>query len=303
MSLFDKIIVLMLPFVPKPIVGYFSKTYIAGSTLDDAVSVVKDLNNKGMMATVDLLGEEVSKREQAIEAADMYKKILKTINKEKLDANVSVKPTQMGLHIDKKFCENTIRLIVEQAKELDNFVRIDMEDRSVTTDTIDIYLKLKQDFNEHVGTVVQAYLRRTSADIQNLVKQKANIRLCKGIYNEPRQAAYKQMPIINENFKYGLEQLLKNGCYVGIATHDEILVWHALKLIEEMGLKKDEYEFQMLLGVDESLRDIIVNTGHRLRVYVPFGKDWYPYSIRRLKENPKMAGYVFKAIFGIGQNG
>lgn len=301
MSLFDKLVVWSLPLVPKPIVGYFSKNYIAGSKLDDAVRVVKDLNAKGIMATIDLLGEEVAHREEAEEAAEMYRTILRRIDEDNLDANISVKPTQMGLKIDKDFCYQNIKSILEQAVSLNNFVRIDMEDRTVTTDTIELFLRYKDEFENHVGMVLQSYLRRTADDVRNLVKYKVNIRLCKGIYNEPRTDAYKQMPIINENFKYCLEMLVKGGCYVGIATHDEILVWHGIKTVEEMELKKDEYEFQMLLGVDEKLRDIIVSAGHRLRVYVPFGKDWYPYSTRRLKENPQMAGYVFKAIFGIGQ--
>jgi proline dehydrogenase len=301
MSFFDKLVVWSIPFVPKPIVGYFSKNYIAGSYLDDAVKVVKDLNAGGMMATVDLLGEEVLEKEQATRAAGMYRSILDRIAQEKLDANVSVKPTQMGLNIDTEFCYQNIKGIVEQAKEMNNFVRIDMEDRTVTSATIELYLRLKKEFDGYVGTVLQSYLRRTSMDIRELIEHKPNIRLCKGIYVEPRTDAYKQMPIINENFKYCLELLLQNGSYVGIATHDEVLVWHAIKMIEKLGLKKDQYEFQMLLGVDEGLRDIIIRAGHRLRVYVPFGEDWYPYSIRRLKENPKMAGYVFKSIFGIGQ--
>jgi len=299
MSLMDKMVVWSLPFVPKPIVGFFSRNYIAGSTLDDAIRVVRDLNKLGIMATLDLLGEEVSELEEAEKAAAFYRTILERIDTEKLDANVSVKPTQMGLKVDPEACYRNIKSIIEQAKGFNNFVRIDMEDHTVTTDTIEMFLRLKKEFEGHVGTVLQSYLRRTSADVRRMVEHKANIRLCKGIYNEPRAVAYKQMPIINENFKYGLEKLLEGGCYVGIATHDEILVWHGIKTVEELGLKKDQYEFQMLLGVDEKLRDIIVKAGHRLRVYVPFGKDWYPYSTRRLKENPKMAGYVFKAIFGI----
>jgi proline dehydrogenase len=302
MSLFDKLVVWSIPFVPKPIVGYFSRNYIAGSRLDDAINVVRDLNAKGMKATVDLLGEEITQKEQASAAAGMYKTILDRIEAEKLDANVSVKPTQMGMNIDKEFCYETVRGIIERAASYNNFVRIDMEDRSVTTATLELYLRLKEEYEGHVGTVLQSYLRRTSADIRKMMAHKPNIRLCKGIYVEPRTDAYKQMPIINENFKYCLELLLKNGSYVGIATHDEMLVWHAKKTIEELNLTKDKYEFQMLLGVEEGLRDIIVKAGHNLRVYVPFGEDWYPYSTRRLKENPKMAGYIFKAIFGIGQH-
>jgi proline dehydrogenase len=297
MSLIDKLTVWSLPFVPKPIVGYFSKTYIAGSKLEDAVRVIKNLNANGMMATMDLLGEESKEPEKAQQAAQEYINILKTINDEKLNSNVSVKPTQMGLLIDKEMCYQHIRRIVETAKKYNNFVRIDMEDRHCTNDTINIYIRLKNKFENHVGTVIQAYLRRTSDDINDLIKHKANLRLCKGIYVEPREAAYKNMAIINDNYKSNLEKLLASGCYVGIATHDEKLVWHALSIIEKYQIKPDQYEFQMLLGVDEKLRQIIIDAGHRLRVYVPYGQEWYAYSTRRLKENPKMAGYVFKHIF------
>ena len=299
MSLFDKMIVWSLPLVPKPIVGYFSKTYIAGSGIEDAVHVIKNLNSNGMMATMDLLGEESKEEKKAHQAAEEYVNILKTIDDENLNSNVSVKPTQMGLLIDKEMCYQHIRRIVETARKFNNFVRIDMEDRHCTSDTIDIYIKLKKEFQNHVGTVIQAYLRRTSQDINNLIKENANLRLCKGIYVEPREAAFKDMAIINENYKYNLEKLLGAGCYVGIATHDEKLVWHALSLIEKFNLNPQQYEFQMLLGVDEKLRKILVDAGHRLRVYVPYGREWYAYSTRRLKENPKMAGYVLKRIFNL----
>jgi proline dehydrogenase len=297
MKLFDKMVVWGLPFVPKPIVGYFSKNYIAGSTLDDAIRVVKKLNSKGMMATMDLLGEEITRKEQAISAANEYKEILKRIHSEKLDSNISLKPTHMGLNLSKELCYENIKSIIETAKKYNNFVRIDMEDRTTTTDTIEMYLQLKSEFEGYVGTVIQAYLRRTSEDINQLINENANLRLCKGIYVETRKDAYRDMKLINENFKFNLEKLLTHKCYTGIATHDEELVWHALKTIEKLKRKKKEYEFQMLLGVDEELREIIVNAGHRLRVYVPYGKDWYAYSTRRLKENPKMAGYVLKKIF------
>ncbi len=297
MGILDKLIVWSLPLVPKPIVKIFSKIYIAGSTLEDGVRTVRALNQKGMMATMDLLGESSKSREKSEEAADMYIQILRTINNEGLDANVSLKPTHMGLLIDKELCYNNIKRIVAEAKKLNNFVRIDMEDHPTTDDTIDIYLRLKEEYGDHVGTVIQAYLRRTIDDINRLISHKANLRLCKGIYNEPREIAFKDMAIINESYKYNLEKLLTNGCYVGIATHDEKLIYHALTLIDRLKLPREAYEFQMLLGVQEELRDIIVKAGHRLRVYVPFGKDWYAYSTRRLKENPRMAGMVFKRIF------
>ncbi len=299
MKWFDQLIVWSLPLVPKPIVKFFSKIYIAGSTLEDGVAKVKELNAKGIMATMDLLGEFSTDEKICLQAADSYIEMLRTIDREKLDSNVSLKPTHMGLMISKEFCYQNIRRVVQEAQKLGNFVRIDMEDHPTTDATIEMYLKLKEEFGgQHVGTVIQAYLRRTIDDINHLIEHKANLRLCKGIYVEPREVAFKDMAIINESYKYNLDKLLSNGCYTGIATHDEKLIYHALTVIDRLKLKREDYEFQMLLGVQEELRDILVKAGHRLRVYVPFGKDWYGYSTRRLKENPRMAGYVFKRIFG-----
>ncbi|UCF64320.1 MAG: proline dehydrogenase family protein [bacterium] len=304
MNWFNKLIALTLPFVPKPIVGFFSRHYIAGDTLDDAVTLVRELNEQKMMATIDVLGEEVKEKEQSRKAVELYINVLEAIHNENLDANISVKPTHMGLKIDKEFCFQNIKELVSGAAKVNNFVRIDMEDASTTDDTIDIYLRLKKDFS-NVGTVLQSYLRRTIDDINHVIKHQSNLRYCKGIYNEKREIAYKDKSIINDNFKYGLEKLLRNGCYVGIATHDEKLVWHALKLIDQLQLKPEQYEFQMLLGVDHELRRILVGGGHRLRVYVPFGTEWFGYSTRRLKENPAIAGHILRdlinRIFGIKQ--
>jgi len=205
----------------------------------------------------------------------------------------------MGLNLNEKFGFETIKTIVEHAAKLNNFVRIDMEDNTVTTTTIEMYLKLKDQFGQNVGTVIQAYLHRTSGDIQKLIKHDANIRLCKGIYVESEKIAYKEMPIINQNYNLNIDALLEGNCYTGIATHDEELVLHAFETIEKLKLDKSRYEFQMLLGVTEDLRDKILAKGHRLRVYVPFGKDWYQYSIRRLKENPRMAKMILAKIFGM----
>ena len=302
MSLFDKIMIATIPFVPESLIWPFSKRYISGKKLDDAVRVIKGLMADGACATIDLLGEHITKKEEAIEAKNTYLKILDRIESERLDANVSVKPTHMGLHLDKAFCLQNIRDIVEKAASKKNFVRIDMEDTPYTTDTLDIYMTLQKDFPNNVGVVIQAYLRRTIDDIQSLMAVKANLRLCKGIYIEPRELAYREHPIIEKNYAFLLRELLTNGNYIGIATHKEELVWEALKLIHELKLPKNKYEFQMLLGVDEQLRKIILNGGHRLRVYVPFGKHWYAYSVRRLKENPRIAHYVienfFKSLFG-----
>ncbi|GAB4341411.1 MAG: proline dehydrogenase [Calditrichia bacterium] len=304
MQWFNKLVALTLPYVPKPIVGFFSRHYIAGETLNDAVATVKDLMAQGACATIDVLGEEIRNKEDATKAVQLYKEVLRVIDQEKLDANISVKPTHMGLKLDKEFCYNNIKELVEEAKKYNNFVRIDMEDATTTDDTIEIYLKLKEAYG-NVGTVFQAYLRRLVDDVNRVIPHKANLRLCKGIYNEKRTVAYKDKDIINDNFGYCLEKLLKGGCYVGIATHDEKIVWKALQLIDDLKLKKEDYEFQMLLGVDPELRRIIIDGGHRLRVYVPFGTDWFGYSTRRLKENPAIAGHIMKSViqrfFGINQ--
>jgi proline dehydrogenase len=299
MNLLSKLIISTLPLVPKAIVGYFSRNYIAGPALEDAIRVVQDLNAKGMMATLDLLGEEVEKKEQSIDATEQYLNMLDEIHRLKLDCNVSIKPTHLGMDLDKKFCFDNIKRIVVKAKELGNFVRIDMEDHTVTSATIEMYLRLKIDYEGYVGTVIQSYMRRTYDDIQSLIKEKANLRLCKGIYVEPEDIVFKDMVGINKSYKENLDELLKNNCYCGIATHDKELIFHAFDTIKELNLKKNRYEFQMLLGVTEELRDKIVGMGHRLRVYVPYGKDWYQYSIRRLKENPRMASMVVHKVFGL----
>lgn len=298
MSVLDKLVVFGLPLVPKPIVGLFSRRYIAGERLEDAVRVIRDLNSRGMCATFDLLGEHSNMKQKAIDATDTYIQILDTIDRESLDSNVSLKPTQLGLGIDQDFCLDNIRRIVERAKELNNFVRIDMEDHPYTTATLEMHKRLGEEFN-NVGVVIQAYLRRTADDLVDLMETGANLRLCKGIYVEPRAISFRDFDIVRRNFVTLMERLLKNGNYLGIATHDEYLVYEATRIIQDLNLPKDRYEFQMLLGVDEPLRGIILSGGHKLRVYVTYGKDWYPYSTRRLKENPKMAGYVFKSIFGL----
>jgi len=296
MSFINKIIALILPLVPKFIVYLFAKRYIAGPTLEMAIDTIKDFNARGIVATLDILGEEIEKKEDSLKVVEEYKQALAEIKSNNLDANISVKPTHLGLKIDKEFCYQNIRTLVIEAKKCNNFVRIDMEDYTCTTDTIDIYSRLHKEFN-NVGVVIQTYLRRTIEDVNQLIPEKANLRLCKGIYVEPPQIAYKDYDIINSNFQYTLRKLLENKCYVGIATHDEKLIWHALSLIDELNLKKEEYEFQMLLGVTEDLRDILVDAGHRMRIYIPFGEHWHAYSMRRLKENPQVAMYIIKHIF------
>lgn len=302
MGVFNQLVITAMPVVPKGFVGKIASRYIAGETLADAILEVKHLNAEGAMATVDLLGEHCTTEEDARNAFQVYINILDNIKSSGIDSNVSVKPTHMGLKISYNLSKELISRIVAHAKSIDNFVRIDMEDYTCTDDTLNMYYQIRENF-DNVGVVIQAYLRRTINDIDSLIKRKANLRLCKGIYNEPRYIAFKNRNIIINNYALVLEELLSSGCYVGIATHCEETVWHALRIIRKLRLKRDQYEFQMLLGVDPELRKILTSQGHRLRVYVPFGKEWYPYSTRRLKENPDLAGAVAKDFLKISNPG
>ncbi len=302
MSLFNYAVAKTIMHVPKPIVSYFAKGYIAGPTLQDAVRVTKDLNSQGMMTTIDILGEFITEFRQAEDFKNQALEILQTIDKEQLNANLSIKPTQMGLLLDKERCYGLIRELVTAADKINNFVRIDMEDIGTTDDTLACYNQLRTEFAGHVGTVLQSYLRRTPQDIIDHDGAYQNYRLCKGIYVEPRLHAWKNPQAINRNFIHCLELMIKQGAYAAIATHDELLVYEAMHLVRKMGLKPEQYEFQMLLGVDEELREIILKNGHRLRIYVPFGRDWLPYSRRRLKENPAIAQHALKQLLGINKH-
>jgi proline dehydrogenase len=296
MSVFDGLVKYGMPLVPKPIVGRVARRYVAGETLDDAVRTLRGINQTGGMGTVDVLGEEVHEEAKATAAVDEYLQLLERIEVEKLDANISIKPTMLGLKIDQALCEENLSTIVARAAELDNFVRIDMEDHTCTDGTIQLYRRMHEKYGSRVGTVLQSYLRRTVTDINDLLSLDPNIRICKGIYREPREIAWKDFETIRANFVYAVEKLLEAGAYVGIATHDPHLVWAGMQAVDRLSLDRDQYEFQMLLGVDEDLRRIILAGGHRLRVYVPYGRDWYPYSIRRLRENPTVARHVIKAM-------
>jgi proline dehydrogenase len=298
MSLFDRLVKIGLPLVPKFIVGTVAKRYVAGERLSDAVRVIRELNAEGCMATVDVLGEEVHDSSRATAAVEHYRHLLDEIHEQQLDANISVKPTMLGLKIDEElFCDN-ITSIVERAAELDNFVRIDMEDSSCTEPTVRVYETVVAR-RANVGTVLQSYMRRTTADVNRLLPLTPNIRICKGIYREPREIAWQDPDTVRSNFVYNMEKLMDGGAYVGIATHDPKLVLAGMQAVDSRDLEPRQYEFQMLLGVDPELRKIILDGGHRLRVYVPFGADWYPYSTRRLRENPTVARHVVRAMFGI----
>ena len=296
MKFVNNAIVTFVKLLPKSVVHIFAKKYIAGDTLQDAINVVKDLNSKGIVATLDVLGEAITTLEEATEEKEECFRVLEAINKNNLDANLSVKPTSLGLSVDKDFYRSQLKEVLTKAKELGNWVRVDMENVPYTSSTIEIFKELQSEF-DNVGIVVQAYLKRTIDDVIDLNKTKTNYRLCKGIYVESEKVAYKDKQFIRDNFLKLLEEMLKNGSYVGIATHDEYLVNGAYKMIEEMKLTKEKYEFQMLYGVTEKLRDKINSDGHKIRIYVPYGKKWYPYSIRRMQENPEVAGHIAKSVF------
>ena len=296
MNLLNKLIVTIVQFMPKKLVWKFSKKYIAGETLQDAVNLVKELNKKGILATLDLLGEAGKNKDEAIESKDEAKRVIDKIISEKLMANLSIKPTQMGLSIDSEFAYEQISELVAKVEEVNNFIRIDMEDSPYTTLTFDLLKRLREKYSR-VGVVVQAYLKRSINDIIDLNKINTNYRLCKGIYLESQEIAYKKRKTIRENYLKLLEEIISSGNYVGIATHDEYLINESCKLIKKYNLSNDKFEFKMLLGVREDLKDKIVKDGYKIRIYIPYGKNWYNYSIRRLKENPTIAGYIFKNLF------
>ena len=290
MSLLDRAVVTLLPAVPKPVVRLLSSRYLAGAALEDAPRVVSELNAQGKLATVDVLGEEVAEAGEAEAIAAEYVAALDAFERQGLDANVSVKPTGLGLKLGYDLCKRNLETVIAAAEPTNRFVRIDMEDSSTTDDTLRLFRELRAEGHERVGPVLQASLRRTVADAATLAG--ASVRLCKGIYIEHESIQYRDDRDVRASFVRALETLLDGGCYPAIATHDEWLVDESLRLVHERGLAPDEYELQMLLGVRPELGDRIVAGGHRLRIYVPYGRHWYEYSLRRLQENPKIAGYV-----------
>jgi len=289
MSLFNFLVSKTIMYVPSPIVRYFAKDYVAGPSLDDAVNLSRDLSKKGIETTLDVLGEYITDIEQAIPFKHECFKILETIKSENLDANLSVKPTQMGVLLDPEIAYENLHEIVAKGAEFDIFIRIDMENTESLRETLDIYRRLRDEFPDHVGTAIQSYMRSSYDDVEALSDKGMNLRLVKGIFIVTRQEAWKDMELVTANYVELLDQMLSHGAYVGIATHDEKLYFAAQKLIRKYDLKREQYEFQMLLGVDPELRDLIVAEGHRLRIYVPYGREWLGYSRRRLLENPNIA--------------
>ncbi|MBI3818950.1 MAG: proline dehydrogenase family protein [Planctomycetes bacterium] len=301
MKLFDRAVVATLPLVPRAIVRKIADRYIAGETIEDAMRVVRALNGAGCEATIDVLGEFITDFKQAEATATAYRQVLERITTEKLRANVSIKLTAFGLGLNDDGCLALARGLVARAKELNNFVRIDMENSPYTTKTLGVYRRLKNEGFINCGVVIQAYMRRSPADVADLLKLGTGFRLCKGIYVETPEIAYKDREEVRNQYKSLLQQMFEGGATkVGIATHDPPLIEHARQLLIDHKIPKERYEFQMLLGVAEEWRKRLVAEGHTVRVYVPFGREWYGYSIRRIKENPSIAGYVAKGMFGLG---
>ncbi|MBU2651359.1 MAG: proline dehydrogenase family protein [Bacteroidetes bacterium] len=300
--MFNRMIALILPYMPKRLVWIFSKRYIAGIDIKDAIRVSKEFNTQGIKVTIDLLGEFITRLDQAEENKNEYLNIIETVQKENIDGNYSLKPTMFGLLIDKDVCYRHIREIVAKAASYNNFVRVDMEDSQCTDMEIELFRKLKKEFPKNVGLVFQVYLKRTLDDIKglndlNTADVPINYRICKGIYVEPEKIAYKDKDEINQHFLEDIEFMFKNKIYAAIATHDKFVVEGAFRLIEKYNVPRNMYEFQMLYGVTPELRKSIVEKGHTMRIYVPFGLQWFAYSTRRLKENPKMAFHIIKALF------
>lgn len=292
----------MLPYMPKKLIWVFSKRYIAGETIEDGLLASKLLNEKGIEVTIDILGEFIHSIDEAEKNKNEYLEVIERFTQDNVKGNFSLKPTSFGLLIDKEVCYNYIREVVQLVASKDSFLRIDMEDSQCVDMEIDIFRKLRTEFPKHVGLVLQAYMRRTKSDLEalndlNSENAPISFRLCKGIYVEPENIAFKDFHEVQENFLADLKYMFENKMYAGIATHDKYLVEESKKMIQEMNIPKNMYEFQMLYGVTPELRQSIVDEGHRMRVYVPYGKQWFGYSTRRLKENPKMAQHIIKALF------
>jgi len=304
-AIFDRAIVRLLPAVPRPVVQKLSERYIAGPELKDARETVRRLNAEGKTATIDVLGEEITTEEEAAAIVRAYQDVFADIERCGLESGVSVKPTGLGLKLDYDLCRDNLRTVVQDAASRGNFVRIDMEDSSTTDDTLRLYRELRDEGHDNVGVVLQAMLRRTLSDVTALAELRPSVRLCKGIYLEPPDVAYPDYEAVRASYVRALEALLDAGCYVGIATHDEWLLGEARRLVAERGLEREDYEFQMLLGVQRQRGDELVAEGHKLRIYVPFGRQWYAYSLRRLQENPRIAGYIAADTVGrlLGRNG
>lgn len=297
----SKYIAKAIALLPQNLVWIFSRRYIAGKTMEQAVEATRKLNALGVEATIDVLGEFINRIEEADQYKQWYLEAIAAASEAGLKTTFSVKPTMFGLLIDVDFCYRTIRDIIRCAKVAGYFVRMDMEDSKCTSIELELFQKLYLEFPANVGIVLQSYLRRTLDDLKGLSsfnkpEHPINIRLCKGIYVEPEEIAFKKKQDVNDNFMACLDYMMENGFYSAIATHDRKLVKASVELIENKKLAKSLYEFQMLYGVRPHMRSRLVRKGHDMRVYVPFGVHWFNYATRRLQENPQMIWHIMKAL-------
>jgi len=272
--------------------------FVAGEGLDETIAVTKELNDRGILVTLDHLGESVTEEAEARQAADEYLVLLDKINETGVYSNVSLKLTQMGLGLDPDLALENLDMIVAKAKEVGNFVRVDMEDSPVTQITIDIFRRVEQKYGgEHVGLVVQAYLYRTEEDIKKLDEINANLRLCKGAYFEPPEVAFPKKADVDRNFVSLIQQHMRRGNYTAVATHDEKIISAIKQFVDREGISLEDFEFQMLYGIRTGLQQELADEGYKVRVYVPYGEDWYPYFSRRLAERPANVGFFLGALF------
>ena len=279
-----------LPFV-------FAKRFVAGESFEAAVPKIKSLNGKGISVTLDLLGENVKKRTTADETVQEYIRLLNDIHNAGLKSTISIKLTMLGMDIDDDYCRDNLYTLLDEAKRLDSFVRIDMEGSDYTQTTIDIFKDAFKKYGKHVGIVIQAYLHRTKDDIPDLAALGADIRLCKGAYKEPERVALQSMPAIREAFKEYVKILLEKTPYPRIATHDDELVEWVKEYTGEQKIGKARFEFQMLYGLREDTMEQLVRSGYNARVYVPYGTMWFPYFKRRLMERKENIWFVVTTLF------
>ena len=296
LKLLNYIFIKVMPLIPKFLIKIFANQYVAGTSIDDAIKKISKLNNKGLHATLDILGEHTQNDTEATDITNQYCKILEEIHAKNLNCNISIKPTHIGTDISNNLFLDNLSKIHSKSIDTNNFVRIDMENSKLTDITINAY-KNRAEINSNIGIVLQAYLFRSQDDLNNL-NENSNIRLCKGIYNESEQIAFKRPLDINDNYIKLLEKAFNKNIYVGIATHDPELINHSINLIKSMNIDKSMFEFQMLYGVPmEKHINTISTHGYKIRIYVPFGPEWYSYSIRRIKENPNISKYIIQNLF------
>jgi len=297
MKLINNLIIQILPFLPKFLVKIVASPYIAGITDEEMLQNVEKLNRKGFKVAIDILGEHVKTENEAEEITKRYSRIYDEINKRNLLANISIKLTHIGQDLGIDIVRNNLSKLVEAAKKNNNFLRLDMENVPYTSETIQLYKEMFNNYNQ-IGIVIQAYLHRSIDDIKALSNDKFNVRICKGIYVEDPHLVLNDYNDIRENYISLVKESLNNGSYVGIATHDEFLIDSLYSWILKNNISKDRYEFQVLHGVpmQKKLKKLMED-GNIVRVYLPYGDNWYDYSVRRLKENPKMAGYIIKNLF------